>query len=366
MKLLVLANNDVGLYRFRKELLQRLQKEGHELYLSLPQGDLVDTLIQEGCSYIETPIDRRGQNPVKDLGLFVRYFRMIRAVKPDLVVTYTVKPNTYGGIVCRLLKVPYAVNVTGLGSAFRKEGLLRKLVTAMYKAAVKKADTVFFENTQNRQVFLEEKIVSPEQCCILNGAGVNLEEFLYGEYPEDAEEMRFLFIGRVMEEKGIDTLIAATRKLLEQGVQCTLDVVGSFEEDYREKIRQCEAEGWMRYHGYQSDVRAFILPAHCIVLPSLHEGMANTNLESAAMGRPIITSDIPGCRETVVQDASGLLCRAGDPDRLCQAMKKMALLSRDDRKEMGLAGRRHMEQFFDKNKIVEKTVNRLFRQSEEG
>lgn len=366
MRLLILANNDLGLYRFRKELLQRLLKEGHEVYLSLPWGDFVKALIREGCAYIDTPVDRRGQNPVKDLGLFVRYLQMIRSVKPDLVITYTVKPNTYGGLVCRLLKIPYAVNVTGLGTAFLKEGLLRKLVTVMYKAAVKRADTVFFENTQNMQLFIDKKIVRRSQGCVLNGAGVNLTEFPYREYPEDAETMRFLFIGRVMEEKGIDTLITATRKLLAQGVKCTLDMVGSYEEDYQQLIEQCEAEGWMRYHGYQPDVRDFVLQAHCIVLPSLHEGMANTNLESAAMGRPIITSDIPGCRETVSEDESGFLCRAGDADSLCQAMKKMALLSRDDRKQMGLAGRYHMEQFFDKYRIVEETVNRLFWQPEEG
>lgn len=358
MKVLILTNYDVGLYQFRKELIEALLKD-HGVTISLPYGQLVEPLKEMGCTFVDTPVDRRGINPVTDLKLLLRYRKLLRAEKPDLVITYTVKPNVYGGLACRMAKVPYAVNITGLGTAFQKQGMLRKLVVFLYKTGLKKAKVVFFENDANRQLFVDEKIVPGEKCRLLSGAGVNLERYAYVPYPEDGP-VRFLFMGRVMKEKGVDELFAAMHRLHSRGCDCCLDVLGGYEEDYADVIRKNEAEGWLRYHGYQTDVRSFIEKAHCFVLPSYHEGMANTNLECAAMGRPLITSDIPGCREAVVEGVSGLLCRVQDTDSLYDAMKRFLQLSREERQEMGVAGRAHMETVFDKNKVVSKTIENLY------
>jgi galacturonosyltransferase len=358
MKILILANFDVGLYQFRKELIEALLKE-HGVTISLPYGQLVEPLKEMGCTFVDTPVDRRGINPVTDLKLLLRYRKLLRAEKPDLVITYTVKPNVYGGLACRMAKVPYAVNITGLGTAFQKQGMLRKLVVFLYKTGLKKAKVVFFENDANRQLFVDEKIVPGEKCRLLSGAGVNLERYAYVPYPEDGP-VRFLFMGRVMKEKGVDELFAAMHRLHSRGCDCCLDVLGGYEEDYADVIRKNEAEGWLRYHGYQTDVRSFIEKAHCFVLPSYHEGMANTNLECAAMGRPLITSDIPGCREAVVEGSSGFLCKAADADSLQDAMTRFLGLSREQRRQMGMAGRAHMEAVFDKNKVVAATIENLY------
>ncbi len=358
MKVMILTNNDVGLYQFRKELIEKLLKQ-HEVVISLPDGDFIKALEDIGCKYIDTSVDRRGINPVTDLKLFSEYRRLLKQEKPDIVITYTIKPNVYGGFACWIARIPYAVNITGLGTAFENGGLLKKLVIILYKVACKKARIVFFENEENRQVFIKEKIVKESQTHRLNGAGVNLDKYQVTEYPEE-DKVKFLFMGRVMAEKGIDELFEAMKKLIADGVDCELNVLGRYEEDYKAKIREYEAEGWLHYYGYQKDVRPFIEECHCFVLPSWHEGMANTNLECAASGRPIITSNIPGCKEAIKNGISGFLCEPKNADSLYEAMKKMIGMSWEERKKMGQEGRNHMEEVFDKRKVVEETISAIF------
>ena len=357
MRILILTNFDVGLYQFRRELIQTLLTE-NEVYISLPYGVLVEPLVEMGCRFIDTPMERRGMNPVKDGRLFVAYRRMFREVKPELVICYTIKPNIYGGFAARIAGIPYAVNVTGLGTAFERDGLLKKMVTVMYRLSCKKAKTVFFENAENRQIFLDAKIVQERQTCLLSGAGVNLEHYAVTDYPA-GDVIKFLFIGRVMGEKGVDELFAAMKRLMGDGVRCTLDMVGGYEEDYGKAVEEAESEGWLKYWGYQEDVRPFIAASHCFVLPSWHEGMANTNLECAASGRPVITSRIHGCMEAVEDGVTGFLCERKNSGSLYRVMKKFTELSFDERRAMGLAGRKRMEAIFDKKRVVHETMTRL-------
>ena len=360
-KVLVLANFDVGLYKFRKELLQELMNQSAEVYISLPYGTLVEPLKEMGCKFVDTNVDRRGMNPLKDYKLIVEYLKMIRKIRPDMVITYTIKPNLYGGMVCRMLRVPYAMNITGLGTAFQSENMVRKIACFLYKIVGKKAKVVFFENEGNRQVFLKEKLVREKQTCRLNGAGVNIDEYAYVKYPDEEEAIRFLFIGRVMQEKGVDELFMAARKIKEEYPDITVDIIGPFEDNYEEKIHQLTEENVIEYHGYQEDVKRFIERSHCFVLPSWHEGMANTNLECASMGRPVITSKIHGCMEAVIENESGLLCEKQNAEDLYRQMQKFIELPYEDKKAMGQAGRKHMEKVFDKKKVVEKTISKLFR-----
>ncbi len=357
-RILVLANFDVGLYHFRRKLLETMLKSGHEVYISLPNGEFVEPLVNMGCKFIDTPVDRRGINPLKDLKLFLRYLQLVERVKPDLTVTYTIKPNIYGGIACRMKKLPYAANITGLGTAFQKKGLLRSLIVRLCKSALRKAKVVFFENEGNRQTFLDFGICKEDVCVRLNGAGVDLEHFTYLSYPKE-ETVHFLFIGRVMREKGVDELFAAMQKLRADGENCVLDMLGSFEENYSQKIGQYQAEGWLNYYGQQKDVRPFIEKAHCFVLPSWHEGMANTNLECAASGRPVITSNIPGCKEAVIDGVSGFLCESKNTACLYEVMKRFTALSAEERSRMGISGREHMKNVFDKIKVVDETMKGL-------
>lgn len=358
MKILILTNYDVGLYQFRKELIAELLKE-NEVYISLPGGKLVKPLVDMGCVFIDTSLDRRGVNPLTDFKLIRSYKKILKSVSPDLVITYTIKPNVYGGYICGQRNISYAVNITGLGTAFQNEGLLKSFVTFLYKRGLKKAKVIFFENSGNMQVFIDEGIVTPDKCCLLNGAGVNIDRYYLAEYPKDNQTTNFLFMGRVMKEKGVDELFEAMHRLYEENTPCKLTVLGGYEEDYESVIDKYTKEGWLNYYGYQENVIPFIVKSHCFVLPSWHEGMANTNLECASMGRPVITSNIHGCKEAVDNEVSGFLCEKQNAVDLYRVLKKFVSLPYEERRAMGLAGRKRMEEMFDKRKVINKTIEKL-------
>lgn len=357
MIILVLANNDVGLYKFRKELLGKLL-ENNRLYISLPKGNLVPRLIEMGCIYIETNVDRRGMNPIRDGQLMMAYERLIHRIKPDLIITYTIKPNIYGGMAAAFHKITYAVNITGLGTAFQKEGMMKKLVIFLYKRALRSAKIVFFENQENQKLFLSERIVRESQGCLLPGAGVSLKEFREVPFPRNGNTV-FLFVGRIMKEKGIEELIWAAEQIKREFRNVLVQVVGPMEESYEEQMKRLEKEGVLHYYGFQYDVKPFFKGCHCFVLPSYHEGMANTLLEAAATGRPLITTDIAGCREAVAEGENGFLVPKQDAEQLYCAMKTFMKLPYEKKVEMGRTSRKLMETAFDKALVVKKTVRRI-------
>lgn len=358
-KILVITNHSYMLWRFRRELIQELMKES-EMVISTPFVGHEEDFAAMGCRMIETPVDRRGMNPATDFQLYKNYVKILKTEQPDLVITYSIKPNVYAGYACRRLHIPYCVNVQGLGTAFQKAGLAQ-IVTAMYKIALKKARTVFFENERNAKIFRDKKIVTASQMCILHGAGINLEHHAYQPYPE-TDAIRFLYLGRIMKEKGVDELFGAIRKLYETSDQkIVLDLVGFFEDAYKEATEKLVEDGIAVFHGFQEDPRPYYAKADCIVLPSYHEGMSNVLLEAAATGRPLITSDIPGCREAVDDGQNGFLCEVKNEEDLLQKMEKFVKLTRQEREAMGRCGRRKMEQEFDKKDVVAKTVEAIKR-----
>lgn len=314
-EILILANHSGGLYDFRKDLITKLKKNT-SVTVAVPHNDRWEELHKLADRVIELPVDRRGMNPIHDSKLFQQYRAMLKEVKPNLVLTYTIKPNIYGGMACRMAHIPYAVNITGLGSAIENGGWLKRFVLALYKPALKGAKVIFFENAGNRDTLVATGVVPNGRDVVLNGAGVNLEDYPYQPYPQEGP-VRFLFVGRVMHEKGVDELFAAAKRMKQEyGDGVEFHIVGSFEEAYKPIMDELEKAGVVKHHGYQSDMKPFYAMASCIVLPSYHEGMSNVLLEAAASGRPLITSDIPGCREAVENGVSGYLCLAKDANVL--------------------------------------------------
>lgn len=358
MQILILANHSGGLYDFRKDLIAELKTHA-SVAVAVPHNDRWDELNGLADRVIELSIERRGMNPLHDGKLFSQYRAILKEIKPDLVLTYTIKPNIYGGLACRMAHIPYAVNITGLGSAIENGGWLKKFVLALYRPALKGARVVFFENVGNRDTLAATGVVPKGRDVVLHGAGVNLEDYPCQPYPQEGP-VRFLFVGRVMHEKGVDELFAAAKRMKQQyGEQVEFHMVGSFEEAYKPVMDQLEQAGVVKYHGYQSDMKPFYAMASCVALPSYHEGMSNVLLEAAASGRPLITSDIPGCREAVEDGVSGYLCPAKDADALYEAMRRFAALPVEQRSQMGRFGRERMEQQFSKTAVVAETIKHL-------
>lgn len=369
-KILIITNHSYMLYQFRKELIEKLMDE-YDVVLSMPFVGHEDDFATMGCKCVETDVDRRGINPVTDFKLLQFYNRIISDEKPDKVITYSIKPNIYAGLVCRHRKIPYYANVQGLGTAFQKK-LLAKFVGILYKTAFRKVSAVFFENKGNAQEFINRKLVAQDKIVVLNGAGVNLEHYTYtplslrqeGEESKGSGDgkMHFLYLGRIMKEKGIDELFTAMRMLYsEYGDKVVLDIVGFFEDEYRDTVEKMVEDGIAVFHGFQEETRPYYAMADCVVLPSYHEGMSNVLLEASAMGRPVITSAIPGCREAVEDGKSGYLCEVKNADMLFEKMKLMADKNEEEIEEMGRYARERMEKLFDKKKIVESTFEIISR-----
>lgn len=358
MKILIITNHSYMFWRFRRELTAELLKRG-EVVISTPFVGHEDDLQSMGCRCVQTMLDRRSLNPRKEIALFTFYRKLIREEKPDLVITYSIKPNIYAGYACRLAHIPYFVNVQGLGSIFQRE-FSAKLASLLYRGAVRDALAVFFENESSAQVFAERKIVRREKEIILNGAGINLNIYCKQPYPSEDKGICFLFLGRIMREKGIDELLEASQRLKkEYGARVFIDLVGFFEDDYKEQIDLLVRRNVIRFHGFCSDPRPFYAQAHCVVLPSYHEGMSNVLLEAASSGRALITTDIPGCREAVSDGENGFLVPAKDSDALYRAMKSFVELTPEKRRKMGELSRKKMETEFDKEQVVDETLAAL-------
>jgi len=353
-KIVVLSNSGGGLIDFRGEVIAALCKL-YNVTICIPKRYAVENTIEAfrtmGASVNPFEMERRSMNPFKDLKVLKYYKKLLKQVNPDLVLTYTIKPNIYGGWACQSQHVPYIANITGLGTTIQNGGLFSKLTTSLYKKGLKKASCVFFQNTTNRDILMKKGVVSGKTR-VIPGSGVNLDKHPYEEYPVQSFPVRFLFMGRIMKDKGIEELLYAVRKLKDQGYNVSIDIIGNYVEDYKQKILEAEKEGLVHYYGFQTDVNAFIRKAHCIVLPSYHEGMSNVLLEAASSGRPVITTTVPGCKETFEEGITGFGCSPKDGNSLAEAMENFIALSNNQRAEMGRKGRVKIEKEFDRNLVV--------------
>lgn len=358
MRILILANFGMGLYKFRKELLEELISNKNEIYISLPKDEYVPKLESIGCKFVETDLDRLGTNPLRDLKLFIKYLKILRNIKPDVVFTYTIKPNIYGGLACRLNKTPYITNITGLGNAVVNKSLIQMFTLKLYKLGLKNASCVFFQNKTNKRFFTNKGIVD-KKGKLIPGSGVNLKHYKLKEYPPEDKKIYFLFIGRIKKAKGIEELLEAAKKVQDLYPCTHFDLIGGMEEDYSQILNELNNTGLIKYHGQQNDVHSFIKNSHATILPSYHEGTANVLLESASSGRPILASRVPGCIETFDEAVSGLGFDAKSVDSLVEAIIKFIHLPYEKKRIMGLAGRRKMEKEFDRNIVIKSYIDEL-------
>lgn len=357
MDVLIVANADIGLYKFRKELLEELVKN-NQVYIALPKGEFYDELVSIGCKFINIKLDRHGTNPLKELKLFNLYKKIIRKIKPDIVFTYTIKPNVYAGMACGSLNIPYVANVTGLGTAVEKPGIMQFVTLNLYKYGLRKAKKVFFQNTENRDFMLKKGIISGAYD-LLPGSGVNLNNYMVTDYP-DGDTVNFVFISRIMKEKGIDQYLDAARTIRKKYPNTRFHICGFCEQAYEEELNKLHNDGTIIYHGLVKNMVEIYQQMSCTVHPTYYpEGLSNVLLESAASGRPIITTNQSGCREVVDNGVNGFVVEEKNSQDLIAKIEMFLALPVEKRKQMGLAGRAKVEKEFDRQIVIDKYIAEL-------
>lgn len=364
IKVFMMINNLDAVYSFRKELVSELLAEGREVCIISPVSEKAEYFKNLGCKVTDIDMDSHSKNVFSNIRLFTSYLCLLKKEKPDVVLTYTIKPNVFGGAACSVLRIPYIVNITGLGKAVEYPGFLQKVTTLLYRIGLKRAQTVFFQNTENRDFMLGRKIVK-RNYELLPGSGVNLSDYRVMPYP-DEKDINFAFLSRVTREKGIEQYLKAAEVIHKKYPNTRFHIYGMMEQDYTERIRRYEEQGFVEYHGHVSEMQPVYYGINCTVHPSCYpEGMSNILLESAACGRPVITTDRSGCREAVRDGINGFIVKERSSKELICAIEKFLNLGWEKQKIMGLNGRKLVEKKFDRRIVVNKYLNEI-RKAEKG
>ena len=359
MKIIILANDTTNLYNHRFEVVKGLIHAGHKVQIMAEMQHFVDEFTSIGCTLAPLTVNRHQKNPFNDIRVLYTYYKFLREVKPDVVLTYNIKPNIYGGMACRFLGLTYLPNITGLGTAVEYPGALQKLTVFLYKIATRKAHTIFFQNTENRAFFEKRGLIGKNtHVVLLPGSGVNLDKHPVLSYPPE-NETHFLFVARILKEKGIDMYLSAARKFNAANIK--FHICGPFDSpDYQQKVEQAVQKGVVIYHGQQKNMKPFFEQCACLLHPSWYpEGMSNVLLEAAASARPVITTNRAGCREVVDDGKTGFIVPTQDETAFLKAVENFLALSWERRREMGLRARAKVEKEFDRNLVVKAYVEQL-------
>jgi len=359
------ANSAWNVVNFREGLIRALEHHGYTPIVIAPHDAAAEgRMAALGVERIALPIDRSGLNPLTDFRLLLAYRRLLKRLRPAAFLGFTIKPNIYGCLAAGSLGIPAIPNVSGLGTAFIRPGPLQRLVTNLYRAAFRKAAVILFQNADDCRLFVERRIVPAARATVVPGSGVDLDRF--GPAPQAAGPVTFLLVSRLLGDKGIREYVEAARMLRERLPGARFQLLGPIDDGNRTAIRRGELDRWVSegaidYLGSTDDVRPHLANASAIVLPSYREGLPRSLLEGAAMARPLIATDVPGCREVVEDGVNGFLCAVQDPRSLADAMAKFAQLPMADREAMGAASRRKVQERFSEEVVIQAYLDELAR-----
>ncbi len=357
-KVVIALNTAWNLVNFRAGLIKALVASGYEVVAVAPLDEYAIQLCTLGCRFISVPMDNKGTHPGRDLLLFWRFFKLLRRERPTVYLGYTVKPNVYGSLAAHLLNIPVINNIAGLGAVFIKDSWLTSLVRSLYRLALSNSARVFFQNNDDRQMFISGRLVDESVTDLLPGSGIDPVKFSPEPLPNKSP-IRFLLIARMLWDKGIGEFVQAARLLKKRGVDAEFCLLGFLDVQNpaaiaRSQMNEWMAEGVVRYLGVTDNVCEQIAQSDCVVLPSYREGTPRTLLEAAAMARPIVTTDAVGCREVVDNGVNGYLCRVKDAEDLANIMAMVVDMTPDERTAMGMQGRNKVEREFDEKIVINK------------
>ena len=359
MKIGIVINTSWNIYNFRKGLVEALVSDGHQVFAIAPKDEYSEKIPSLGAKYVEVEMDNKGTNPIKDYLLINRLKKIYETLDLDIALHYTIKPNIYGCIATRNLKTKAINNVSGLGTAFIRQNIVSKVAKNLYKLSCKEAYHVFFQNNDDRKFFVRTQLVKRGKTSLLPGSGINTSQISFN--PKNYSELPFKFLlsSRMLVDKGVGEFMKAARKLKDKYKdKIEFHVCGKPEEKESlgfnvDKINNWVEDGLINYLGHIDNVIEEMVRVDCVVLPSYREGTPRVLLEAAAVGRPIITTDAPGCREVVSDKINGLLCKVKDVESLYSNMEKIFLTSPEKKQEMARRGRQIVENKFDESIVIE-------------
>lgn len=360
MRVAIVINTSWNIWNFRRGLINALQAAGHEVLAIAPPDEYSARLETElGCRYVPIHMENKGTNPVKDAQLTRRFYRIYRRERPDVVLQYTIKPNIYGTLAARLAGIPSINNVSGLGTVFIIQNFVSRVALRLYRLAFRFPHRVFFQNDDDRQLFLLHHLVRPEVTDLLPGSGIDTQRFQPAAEFRRQQPFTFLMIARVLYEKGVAEYFEAAQLVRAAVPGTRVQLLGGLDESGNIGVKRAVLDEWLRaghveYLGTSDDVAAHLHLADCAVLPSYREGTPKTLLEAAALGKPLVTTDVPGCRETVVDGQNGLLCQVRDGADLAAKMLQIVQLPDEALRAMGRASRQLAEQKFDERIVLDK------------
>lgn len=363
-KVLIALNTAWNLVNFRSGLISSLVSAGYEVVAVAPPDKYAARLSALGCRYVPLPMDNQGTHPGRDLQLLVRFWRLLRRERPSVFLGFTVKPNIYGSLASHATGTPAINNIAGLGVVFARRGWLNRLLRILYRLALSRSAKVFFQNEDDRAQFIEGGLVRREIADRLPGSGVDLSRFSITHLPQ-GRDVHFLLVGRMLWDKGVGEYVAAARLIRAQIHNAVFQLLGFLDVQNptaipRDQMDAWVSEGIVQYLGVSDDVRAQLARADCVVLPSYYrEGVPRTLLEAAAMGRPIVTTDSPGCRDAVEDGVTGFLCKPHDATDLAEKMLRVVALTPAQRSEMGRRARAKMEKEFDERFVIQKYLDTI-------
>jgi len=356
--ILMTVNAAWNIWNFRRPLVEALMSDGHRITVLAPPDDAVPELERLGCRVRPLDMSVKGLNPIEDLKLQRRFGRIFREERPDAVLSYTIKNNIFGARAAKLTNIPFVPNVTGLGTAFLSGKLLQTFTEQLYRRSFAALPMVFFQNDDDRDLFLDRRLVRADQARLLPGSGIDLQRFAPCPMPAPKGPPVFLMIARLLRDKGVLEFVEAARRLKTRHPRARFQLLGAVGSENRSAIDRPTVDAWVaegvvEYLGTTADVRPEIAAASCVVLPSYREGAPRTLIEAAAMARPLIATDVPGCRAVVDRDVSGFLCDVRNAESLAAAMERFLDLSPEAQQAMGAAGRAKMEREYDQALVVD-------------
>lgn len=351
-KTIVLSiNTSWNLVNFRSNLIARLQREGFDVVALSPLDDHRDALVALGVRHFAIDIDSKGLSPLRDLQLAAQYLRLLARLRPVAFLGWTIKPNVYGSLAAQALGIPVINNISGLGTAFIKLNLVTRVVKLLYRAALARSATVFFQNRHDRDLFVAERLVPADKTALLPGSGIDLTQFVPVPRAADAP-LSFLMVARLMRDKGVIEFADAARLVRATRPDAVFQLLGFLDVENRTAIGRAQVEQWqqegtLHYLGAAADVRPYLADAAVVVLPSYREGMPRSLLEAAAMAKPLVATDVPGCTEIARAGENAFLCQPRDARSLADAMLAMLALDQAARDRLGARSRQIAEQEFD-------------------